>query len=106
MTDLNWLCAVAKYIFFAAPNVRSKLTLGPMYNGDTPPLAMEHTVQAPLPVSNLNSSIEQKPLALNRNYIAKTTAFRVGKRWIFKKRLRIWDHIGITHFQKTADLTG
>ena len=106
MTDLNWLCAVAKYIFFAAPNVRSKLTLGPMYNGDTPPLAMEHTVQAPLPVSNLNSSIEQKPLALNRNYIAKTTALRVSKRWIFKKRLRIGDHIGVAHFQKTTDFAG
>jgi hypothetical protein len=104
MTDLNWLCAVAKYMFFAAPNVLSKLTLGSMHNGDPPPLAMEHTVQAPLSVSNLNAGIEQKPLALNGNYIAKTAALRVGKRWIVKKRLGIRDHIGITHFQKTRNL--
>ena len=106
MTDPNWLCAVAKYMFIAAPNVLSKLTLSPMDNGDTPPLAMKHTVQAPLPVSNLNAGIEQKPLALNRNYIAETTALRAGKRWIVKKCLSIGNHIGIAHFQKTTDLTG
>ena len=54
MTDLNWLCAVAKYIFFAAPNVRSKLTLGPMYESEQGQSRIGFFGVVPLPFLNAN----------------------------------------------------